>query len=171
MGQYICKQSCVSTTLATHLQEYAFRFIHWNKMYNQCYFLGFIHEISQELWVRNQSVLAKSNCIFSLFTAWAIRSKHRSDWYLKAITSSHGKYLRCYMCSEELKGPRGMINAMSAIVCRLPPKCNWWGRWESPEISGCIGHIEDSYSHQTTANDSIIEVCFLIGRTKKQKNT
>lgn len=63
--------------------------------------------------------------------------------------------------------PTGMINVMSAIVGRLPPKCIDGGRWESHENSGCLGHIEDSYSHQTTANDSIIEVCFLTGRAKK----
>ena len=60
-----------------------------------------------------------------------------------------------------------MINAMSTIIGRLPPKCVDEDPGKVTRTLGVFGHIEDSYSHQTTANDSIIEVCLLIGRTKK----
>lgn len=49
----------------------------------------------------------------------------------------------------------------------ITTQVHWRGPWESHKNSGCLRHIEDSYSHQTAANDSIIEVCLLIGRTKK----
>lgn len=68
--------------------------------------------------VRHLSVLVKSECILSLFTPHA--TKNSFDYYRRQIASSHGRFLRCYMCSCEDAG--GMINARSAIAGLLPPR-------------------------------------------------
>lgn len=69
------------------------------------------------------------------------------------------------MCLEELKG-RGDDKCDEHDHRPITTQAHCRGPWESHENCGCLWHIEDSYSHQATANDSIIEVCFLIGRTK-----
>lgn len=72
-----------------------------------------------------------------------------------------------HVFSEQLKG-HGDDKCDEHDRGSITTQVHWRGPWESHENAGCLGHIEDSSSHQTAANDSIIEVCFLIRRTKKQ---
>ena len=108
---------------------------------------------------------APSDAIFPSFRS----SKHSSDSYLKAITSSHGKYVRRYMCSEELKG-RGDDECDELDQRPTTTQVHWRAPRESHESCGCLGRIEDGSNHQTAANDSITEVCFLKGRILHTSN-
>lgn len=88
----------------------------------------------------------ESDCVLSLFTPKAIRSKHSSHRYLKTITSSHGKYFRRYMCLGELKCHRD-DRCDEHDRWLITTQVHWWDAWESHE-NGCGGgDIEDSYSH------------------------
>ena len=61
-----------------------------------------------------------------------------------------------------------MMNAMGAIIGRLPPKCADEDHGKVTRTAGVSGILKTATAIKTTANGSIIEVCFLIGRTKKQ---
>lgn len=69
---------------------------------------------------------------------------------MKPFTSSHTDSLRRYMCLLGPKSKQGMINAMSVSVARLAAKVT--------------RTAERLQATETTANESITEVCLVKGR-------
>lgn len=58
---------------------------------------------------------------------------------------------------EELKGSRN-DKCDENDHCLITTQVQWQVPWESHENCGCLGYIEDSKNHQTTVNDSNVEV-------------